>query len=52
LFPCHATEKSDESSESINEKLPVVGLIILLLLVGQFDSMRRPAISIAPLRQS
>ncbi|MCZ6826029.1 MAG: efflux RND transporter permease subunit [Gammaproteobacteria bacterium] len=37
-------EKSIESSQSINEKLPIAGLIILILLVAQFNSMRRPAI--------
>ena len=38
------TEKSVESSQSINEKLPIAGLIILILLVAQFNSLRRPAI--------
>ncbi|MCP4708150.1 MAG: efflux RND transporter permease subunit, partial [Planctomycetes bacterium] len=34
-------EASGEANESINEKLPVAGLIILLLLVAQFNSLRR-----------
>ena len=37
-------ESSDEASKSINEKLPIAALIIILLLVGQFNSMRRPLI--------
>jgi multidrug efflux pump subunit AcrB len=37
-------ESSQEASESINEKLPIAGLIIILLLVGQFNSIRRPFI--------
>ena len=37
-------ESSGEANQSIGEKLPIAGLIILLLLVGQFNSMRRPAI--------
>lgn len=37
-------EKSIESSQSINEKLPIAGLIILILLVAQFNSLRKPAI--------
>jgi multidrug efflux pump subunit AcrB len=37
-------EKSVESSQSINEKLPIAGLIILMLLVAQFNSLRKPAI--------
>ena len=37
-------EASVEGNQSIGEKLPIAGLIILLLLVGQFNSLRRPAI--------
>ncbi|MFC1682688.1 efflux RND transporter permease subunit [Candidatus Zixiibacteriota bacterium] len=37
-------ESSEEASKSINDKLPIAGLIIVLLLVGQFNSLRRPAI--------
>ncbi|UCE19907.1 MAG: efflux RND transporter permease subunit [Gemmatimonadota bacterium] len=37
-------ESSDEASQSINEKLPIAALIIILLLVGQFNSIRRPLI--------
>ena len=37
-------EASSEGNESIAEKLPVAGLAILLLLVGQFNSIRRPLI--------
>ncbi len=37
-------ESSVEANNSINEKLPIAGLIIVLLLVGQFNSMRRPLI--------
>jgi multidrug efflux pump subunit AcrB len=37
-------ETSGDSQESINVKLPIAGLIILLLLVGQFNSVRKPAI--------
>jgi len=37
-------ETSGEANQSIMEKLPVAGLIILLLLVGQFNSMRKTAI--------
>ncbi|HSR52143.1 MAG TPA: efflux RND transporter permease subunit [Acidobacteriota bacterium] len=37
-------ENSGNASESINEKLPIAGLIIVLLLVGQFNSLRRAAI--------
>ena len=37
-------ESSGKAQASIGVKLPVAGLIILLLLVGQFDSLRRPAI--------
>ena len=37
-------ESSGDAQESIAATLPTVGLIIILLLVGQFDSFRRPAI--------
>ncbi len=37
-------EESAEANNSINEKLPIAGLIIVLLLVGQFNSFRRPFI--------
>jgi multidrug efflux pump subunit AcrB len=37
-------EESDKANASIAEKLPLAGLIILLLLVGQFNSLRRPLI--------
>ncbi|UCH83066.1 MAG: efflux RND transporter permease subunit, partial [Candidatus Latescibacterota bacterium] len=37
-------ESSGEANESIGAKLPIAALIIILLLVGQFDSLRRPVI--------
>lgn len=37
-------ESSGEAGDSINAKLPIAGLLIILLLVAQFDSVRRPAI--------
>ncbi len=37
-------ETSGKASASIAEKLPIAGVIIALLLVGQFNSLRRPAI--------
>lgn len=37
-------ESSVEANNSINEKLPIAFLIIVLLLVGQFNSIRKPAI--------
>ncbi len=37
-------EASVEGNESIGVKVPVAGLIIVLLLVGQFNSLRRPLI--------
>ncbi len=37
-------ESSGEANEAINAKLPISMLIIILLLVSQFDSLRRPAI--------
>ena len=37
-------ESSGKASSSIGDKLPIAALAIILLLVGQFDSLRRPAI--------
>ncbi|MFQ5352458.1 MAG: efflux RND transporter permease subunit, partial [Candidatus Binatia bacterium] len=37
-------ESSGESNAAIGAKLPFAGLIIVLLLVGQFNSIRRPII--------
>lgn len=37
-------ESSVEANKSIMEKLPIAGLIIILLLVVQFNSIRRPLI--------
>lgn len=37
-------ESSLEANNSINEKLPIAFLIIILLLVGQFNSLRKPLI--------
>jgi len=37
-------ESSGEANASINAKLPIAALLIVLLLVGQFDSLRRPII--------
>ena len=37
-------ESSGKANESIGVKLPIAALVIILLLVGQFDSLRRPAI--------
>ena len=37
-------EASGKANRSIQEKLPIAGLIIVLLLVGQFNSLRRPLI--------
>ena len=37
-------EGSGDANASINEKLPIGGLIIVLLLVGQFNSLRKPLI--------
>ena len=37
-------EASGDGNQSIAEKLPIAGLAIILLLVGQFNSIRRPAI--------
>jgi multidrug efflux pump subunit AcrB len=38
------TETSQKAQASIKAKLPIAGLIIVLLLVGQFNSIRRPLI--------
>ena len=37
-------ESSGEANASIGAKVPIAMLLIILLLVGQFDSFRRPAI--------
>ncbi len=37
-------ESSGKANASIGEKVPIAMLLIVLLLVGQFDSFRRPAI--------
>ncbi len=37
-------ETSGKANQSIAEKLPIAALIIILLLVGQFNSVRRPLI--------
>lgn len=37
-------ESSAEANASIAEKLPLAGLLIVLLLVGQFNSVRKPLI--------
>ncbi|MFT5365663.1 MAG: multidrug efflux pump [Candidatus Latescibacterota bacterium] len=37
-------EASVKANESVGAKMPIAGLVILLLLVGQFNSLRRPAI--------
>ncbi|MEM7051791.1 MAG: efflux RND transporter permease subunit [Acidobacteriota bacterium] len=41
------SESSDEANASIGAKLPLAGMAILLLLVGQFNSFRRPVIILA-----
>ncbi len=38
------SESSDEATQSIVDKLPIAGLVIVLLLVGQFNSFRKAAI--------
>lgn len=38
------SQSSAQANASIAEKLPVAGLLILLLLVGQFNSIRKPLI--------
>ena len=42
-------EKSSKANASIGEQLPIAGFIIILLLVGQFNSFRRPLIIIGTL---
>jgi multidrug efflux pump subunit AcrB len=37
-------ENAGKANQSIGDKLPVAALIIILLLVGQFNSIRRPII--------
>ena len=37
-------EASVKANDSIGVKMPIAGLLIVLLLVGQFNSLRRPAI--------
>jgi multidrug efflux pump subunit AcrB len=41
------TEESGDANASIAAELPVAVMLILLLLVGQFNSLRRPAIILA-----
>jgi len=41
------TEESGDANASIAAELPVAGMIILLLLVAQFNSLRRPLIILA-----
>ena len=38
------TEESGDANASIAAELPTAGMLVLLLLVGQFNSLRRPAI--------
>lgn len=38
------SESSDEASQSIVDKLPVAALVIVILLVGQFNSFRKAGI--------
>ena len=38
------SESSGKANKSITDKLPIAGFIILLLLVGQFNSIRKPVI--------
>lgn len=37
-------EASVEANKSVGEKVPIAALVIILLLVGQFNSIRRPLI--------
>ena len=41
------TEESGDANASIAAELPTAGMLILLLLVGQFNSLRRPVIILA-----
>lgn len=38
------SESSDEATQSIVDKLPLAGLVIVILLVGQFNSFRKASI--------
>ncbi len=38
------SESSDKANQSITDKLPIAGFIILILLVAQFNSIRKPII--------
>ena len=38
------SESSASANQAIGEKLPLAGIVILLLLVGQFNSLRKPLI--------
>ena len=40
-------EGSGKANASIGEKLPIAGMVILILLVWQFNSLRKPAIVLA-----
>ncbi len=40
-------ENSQKANESIGEKLPIAGFIVVMLLVAQFNSIRRPLIILA-----
>ena len=40
-------ESSGKANKSISEKMPLAAFIILILLVGQFNSFRKPAIILA-----
>ncbi|MGB1271038.1 MAG: efflux RND transporter permease subunit, partial [Endozoicomonas sp.] len=40
-------ESSGKGNQSIGEKLPIAAFIILILLVAQFNSLRKPAIILA-----
>ena len=42
-------EKSSKANASIGAQLPIAGFIIIMLLVGQFNSFRRPLIIMATL---
>ncbi len=41
------SESSSEANASITAKLPIAGMVIVLLLVGQFNSLRRTGIILA-----
>jgi multidrug efflux pump len=40
-------EGSGKANQSIADKLPIAGMVILMLLVWQFNSLRKPAIVVA-----